>query len=221
MWNVRKQLHTSAMTSMLHLTISLRLPTCVAIHSIHLIHYLRNWQKTYSLIQEQDFGQIQSHQPIDETVQGKEWYGERGRNPFFPKQRSVYRKPTLCIHVLISATVESIPCIVGAMLMCDRIHQVSNSLSIWSQRYQMISRIRMTNFSVTQSLLLNNLRSPKQPQDACGMLLKLHQRRPYRNQPPDAHQPLPCHHRQWKITCQCWHLVLLVPSKARILTKGF
>jgi len=56
--------------------------------------------------------------------------------------------------------------------------------------------------------------------DTCSLLFKTHQCRPYRQQPGDTHWPSPDVRCRWIIPCQCWHLVLEVPSKAMIIAKG-
>jgi hypothetical protein len=61
------------------------------------------------------------------------------------------------------------------MLMCDRILQMSNSQTTNSEMYRTISRIRMVNFSGSQSLVLQILQSRKQHRtlvDRCSKTTK-------------------------------------------------
>ena len=106
------------------------------------------------------------------------------------------------------------------MLMWDSIQHMSNSQTTNSEMYQTMSRIKIMNFSGTWSILHQNLQSRKQPPDTCRLLHNNHQSRPYRSHPGNAHRPPPHHCRRWIIRCQPWHLVLLVPNKARILATG-
>jgi len=134
--------------------------------------------------------------------------------------RWLYLNSTPFVQVLISASAKLITCGRGAIMMWDRIYQMSNSQTTNSQMYWRIPRIRMTNFSGTRSLLLQNLQSQKQLPDACWPLLKNHPNRPYWKHPRDVCRPPPHDRCLWTIPCQRQHLVLLFPSKAINLGKG-
>jgi len=106
------------------------------------------------------------------------------------------------------------------MLLWDRIHHMSNSQTTNSQVYWMISRIWMTNFSGTWSLLLRNLQCWQRPLDACRPLLQNHRSRPYGKLPRDTHWCSPRHCHQLINPCQHGHLVLWDPRKVIIFAKG-
>jgi len=96
---------------------------------------------------------------------------------------------------------------------------MSKSQRTKSRIYRTISAIQITNLYETWSLRISTLRSRKQPPDISCLLLNNHHRRPHGKHAQEPHQPAPHHCCQWIIPSQCWHLLLLVPSKAMILAK--
>jgi len=146
--------------------------------------------------------------------------GRKRKKSFLSKRRWVYWNPTPFVQVLIWATGKLKPCGQGAILMWDRIDQMSNSQMTNSLLYRTILRIPTRNISMTESLLLQIFPNRKQPPDVSRLLLETHRTRPYAKHPRNAFRP-PSHHCcRWIISCECRHLVLVVPSKPMILAKG-